>query len=370
MQTLTRGQKIVLGAATLPMIAAGVAGAWGTYDNIVSVLHRHGTAAGVVAAGEGAVLVLALVYVGLTMLGQAAPRTVRAGLWLLPAAASTTGLVIAPTTREAVVFAITPMAMTVSAEGLGLLARRIVVHATGRDTEAQRRNAATLRRIAYLRARSLHHPWRIVRKWSALRAWRLMAHVGEGDMRLGDGLTTVMRERLTEGAGEALGDMLGPQTAAGELPPVEPVSPPPVSREPMSREPVEPEPSPETAGFDEAVQTALNVAAPARAREPQPLPLLAHQTDDLPVRGEPVSPLTEPAPTASDAPAPAVVNEPHIDEQERQICELVSRLKEGERLTKNTAALLLGVSPATAGRRLRAARERLNAGTEGTGMYL
>jgi hypothetical protein len=216
-KTLTRGQKAILTTAVLPMIGAGGLGAWGTYANITSVFHRTGTAAGVVAAGEGATLVLALVLVGLTMLGQPSPLAVRAGLWLLPASAAITGAVVAPGARDAVVFAITPMAMTVSAEGLGLLARRIVIRTTGIDAEAQRRNAATLRRLAYHRARAERHPWTWVRKYSALRAWRLMGRAGDGDMQLGSGLVTVQRERLTEGASTALADMLG---ARRELPPV------------------------------------------------------------------------------------------------------------------------------------------------------
>lgn len=209
MNTLTRGQQAILIAATLPMIGAGGLGAWGTYSNITSVFHRSATALGVVAAGEGATLVLALVLVGLTMLGQPSPHIVRAGLWLLPATASVTGAIVAPAARDAVVFAITPMAMTVSAEGLGLLARRIVIRTTGVDVEAQRRNATVLRRIAYHRARAERHPWNWVRKYSALRAWRLMGRAGSGDTQLGSGLVQVQRARLTEGANTALSDMLG-----------------------------------------------------------------------------------------------------------------------------------------------------------------
>lgn len=214
MKKLTWGQVAVLTAATLPMAGAGGLGAWGTYTNITSVFHRSATALGVVAAGEGATLVLALVLVGLTMLGQAAPAAVRIGLWLLPATASITGAIVAPGARDAVVFAVTPMAMTVSAEGLGLLARRIVVHRTGVDVEAQRRNATALRRIAFQQARAARHPRLWVRRWSALRAWRLLRQVGDGDILLGVGLVEVQRERLTEGASAALAEMLGVGTPA------------------------------------------------------------------------------------------------------------------------------------------------------------
>jgi hypothetical protein len=189
---LTGGQIAVLILATLPMIAVGVGGAIGTYANAASVLHRKETALGVVAAGEGATLVAALVMIGVTMLGQPAPFTIRAALWLLPAAASVMGLAIAPTLTEAVVFALTPLAMTAAAEGISFLARRIVVHRTGVDVEAQRRNAAILRRIAYHRARAERHPWAWVRRVSALVAWRLMGQLGHSDATLGSALTDAM----------------------------------------------------------------------------------------------------------------------------------------------------------------------------------
>src|SRR5690606_33343841 len=109
---------------------------------------------GVVAAGEGVTLVLALVMVLLTMLGQAAPWPVRAGLWAAPIAAAVVGIVVADSLTEAVVYGVTPMAMCAAAEGLGLVARRLVVYRTRVDVETQRRNAAIMRRIAYHRARS------------------------------------------------------------------------------------------------------------------------------------------------------------------------------------------------------------------------
>ncbi|MFE1205665.1 hypothetical protein ACFW5V_28675 [Streptomyces sp. NPDC058762] len=233
MKKLTRGQKIVLAAAALPMVAVGIGGGIGTYVNIVSVFHRRGTAAGVVAAGEGAVFVLALVFVGLTMLGQAAPLAVRAGLWLLPATTSAVGVVVAPTGREAVVFAITPMAMTVAAEGLGLLARRIVVHRTGVDVEAQRRNAAILTRIAYHRARAEHHPWKLVRRYSELAAWRLMARLGHHDANLGSALTDVQNTRIIDGANTALATMF---RSGHELPAATPR--PPVASPAATAKPV------------------------------------------------------------------------------------------------------------------------------------
>ncbi|MET9876559.1 hypothetical protein ABZZ36_18320 [Actinacidiphila glaucinigra] len=209
MNKLTRGQAAVLVLAALPMAAVGVAGAIGTYANATSVLHRSQTAIGVVAAGEGATLVAALVMIGVTMLGQSAPRVVRAALWLLPTAAAVMGITIAPTVREAVVYGLTPLAMTASAEGISFLARRIVVHRTGVDAEAQRRNAETVQRLAYHRARAVNHPSKRARKWSERAAWRLAKRVGVGDAELGAQLVDVQRTRLREGADAALAGMYG-----------------------------------------------------------------------------------------------------------------------------------------------------------------
>jgi predicted DNA-binding protein (UPF0251 family) len=338
------------------MIAAGGLGAWGTYTNITSVLHRAPTALGVVAAGEGATLVLALVLVGLTMLGQPAPLAVRAGLWLLPATASVTGAIVAPGLRDAVVFAVTPMAMTVSAEGLGLLARRIVAHRTGVDIEAQRRNATLLRRIAYHRARAERHPKTWVRKRSALKAWRLMSRIGEGDTQLGAGLIAVQRDRLTEGADEALAGMLTGTPVRPELTPAQPS----LSPEP---EPGEPEPP----DFETTVTTALTVTS----TEPQaviadPVQPLVTPADQV-ISREPVLSPAEPTTLSALEPDPEPAGEPEAGEQEQQITELAARLRRGERLTKNTAAEILAVSPATAGRRLKEARGRVS---DGTGLYL
>lgn len=350
-RALTRGQTIVLVLATAPMIAVGIGGAIGTYANAASILHRSKTALGVVAAGEGATLVAALVMLGLTMLGQPAPLAIRAALWLLPAAASAMGIAIAPTFREAVVFAITPLAMTVSAEGLGLLARRIVVHHTGEDVEAQRRNAATMRRIAYLRARAEGHPNARVRKRSALYAWRLMSRVGAGDTQLGSGLITVQRDRLTAGADAALGEMLtGSPVVSPALPPAEPTEP----------------------DFDTVADGALYVASSQPNREPLlPTAGIILPALDQQLRREPGLSPAEPAPALANDPDPEPTPEPDAepagDPIDAQITDLAARLRRGERLTKNSAAEILGVSPATAGRRLKDARDRIG---DGTGHYL
>lgn len=361
---LTTGQIWVLVLATIPMIAVGLGGAIGTYANAKSQLHQSETAIGVVAAGEGAVLVASLVMIGVTMLGQAAPLVVRAALWLLPATASALGLAIAPGPREAVVYGLTPLAMTASAEGISFLARRIVTHTSGVDVEAQRRNADIVRQIAYHRARAERHPDEAVRAESALKAWKLMSRIGAGDAELGSGLITVQRDRLTQGADVALHAML---TGTVEPTPMVPVSRALEPGEPTTEttgEPLSPAVSltPHTAMDYEPHATTL--------RQPQPI----IQPSDQHLRREPVLSPAEPTPlnTHQSAPEPQDLDatdepEPDTDEKDQQVLTLAHRLKLGERLTKSTAAQILGVSPATAGRRLKEARERIS---DGTGLYL
>jgi len=206
---LSKGQTAVLTAAAVVMLGVGGFGAWGTYSNVEAQFHRGATAAGVVAAGEGLALVLALTMLGLTMLGQSAPAAVRIGLWLAPAGACVTGVLIATSVREAVVYAITPLAMSGAAEGLGLIARRIVVYRTGVDAEAQRRNADAVQQLAYHQAVAAHHPDEEVREDALRESWAIAKKVGVGDAQLGAALVDVQRVRITEGADTALGGMYG-----------------------------------------------------------------------------------------------------------------------------------------------------------------
>ncbi|MFF8599527.1 conjugal transfer protein [Streptomyces sp. NPDC015232] len=209
---LSRAQKTVLGSAFVPMVATGVAGGFGTYTNIKTA-YGSGTAVGAVAAGEGATAVLAIVLLGLTMLGQSAPRVIRAGLWALPAAASAMSAMAAKAPGEIVIYALTPMGMTASAEGAAFLARRIVVYRDGRDAEAEARAAAVVQALAYHRARAASHPDKGVRKRSERTSWRLARKVGTGDLALGERLLDVQRERVTAGADAALAAMFGDSTA-------------------------------------------------------------------------------------------------------------------------------------------------------------
>ncbi|MDK0524846.1 DUF2637 domain-containing protein [Streptomyces sp. ML-6] len=228
-RALTRGQGVVLGAAAVPMLVVGGIGAAGTYTNMRAHFSESATALGVVAAGEGATLVLALVLVGLTLLGQSSPPAVRLGLWALPAVASATGAVVAEDTTEAVVYSVTPMAMCVAAEGIGLLARRVVIYRTRVDMEAQRRNARTLQKLAVQRALATNHPDEKARKKADRKSWRLARRVGVGDDGLGTGLVTVQRDRMTAGADTALTAMFAPAVtpalAASVTPALEPGAP-------------------------------------------------------------------------------------------------------------------------------------------------
>ncbi|MDX3077316.1 conjugal transfer protein [Streptomyces sp. MI02-7b] len=208
---LSKVQVGVLTAAFVPMLATGVVGGIGTYSNIGHA-YGTGTALGALGAGEGATAVLALVLLGLTMLGQSSPRVVRAGLWALPAAAAVMGAMAAPDPGRTVVYALTPMGMSVSAEGMAFLARRIVVHTDGRDAENERRTADIVQALAYHRARAAHHPVDRVRKRSDRASWRLARKVGVGDTTLGSRLLDVQRDRITGGADAALASMFGAAT--------------------------------------------------------------------------------------------------------------------------------------------------------------
>ncbi|WP_331728833.1 hypothetical protein OG693_39505 (plasmid) [Streptomyces sp. NBC_01259] len=362
-RSLTRGQKWVLALATIPMIAVGVAGAIGTYANATAELHRSETAIGVVAAGEGATLVAAIVMIGVTMLGQAAPLIVRAALWALPAAASTMGIVIAPHAKEAVVYGLTPLAMTAAAEGISFLARRIVSHTTGVDVEAQRRNAETMREIAFHAAQAQRHPDEKIREKSALKAWKLMSQVGDGDSQLGSGLISVQRDRLTQGADAALVSML---TDSREPILAQPLSPATEADEP-SAEPTR-ELTSSTVSLTpttELAQDATHRTLPDPATITTPADQQLHREPVLsPADLTPTKTIQVAAETTTDEPAET---ETGSDEKEQQIATLAHRLTIGDRLTKTTAAQLLGVSPATAGRRLKDARDRI---ADGTGMYL
>ncbi|MFI5859170.1 hypothetical protein [Streptomyces parvulus] len=215
MRKLTGWQIAVLAVAAVLMVAVGAAGGWGTYTNAVTEFHREATAAGVVAAGEGLTLILALVMLLRTMLGQSSPAVVRLGMWLAPVSAACIGVTIAETAREAAVYAVTPLAMSGAAESLGFVARSVVVYTTGVDAETMRRNADVARQLAFHRAVADGHPGKL-KKWAAQRRyWQLARYVGVGDAELGAGLVDVQRHRVRDGADAALASMYGAPAAAG-----------------------------------------------------------------------------------------------------------------------------------------------------------
>ncbi|MBV2358116.1 conjugal transfer protein [Streptomyces sp. J2-1] len=223
-RALTKPQRIVLGAAFVIMAGVGGVGGYGTFSNIRAA-YGAGTALGAVAAGEGATAVLGLVLLGLTMLGQSSPRAVRLGLWALPAAASVMAAMAGPDAGRTVIYAVTPMGMCVSAEGMAFLARRIVVHTDGRDAEAEARAASVVRQLAYHRAVAANHPSDRVKKWSERKSWRLARRVGTDDHTLGSRLLDVQRERVTAGADAALAGMFTAPTDTPALPPATPTEP-------------------------------------------------------------------------------------------------------------------------------------------------
>jgi hypothetical protein len=168
---------------------------------------------------------------GLTMLGQPSPAWVRVGLWLAPLAACGTGLSLASSPTEAAVYGITPLGMSGAAEGLGLIARRIVTYTTGVDADAQRRQADTVQQLAYHQAAADRHPDEKTREDSLRKAWDLAAKVGRGDDVLGGALVNVQRQRITGGADTALGAMYGGTALKQPPAPLRPASATEVLRE-------------------------------------------------------------------------------------------------------------------------------------------
>lgn len=209
---LTKGQAATLVAAALPMAAVGVAGAVATYVNMNHVLHRSASALGLVAAGEGAVLIASLVALAVTLMGQHTPATVRLGMWLIPMVASGTGIMLAPTTDEAVVMAVTPLAMTAAGEGVAFVARRVVAYRTGVDIEQQRRSGLLL-----WHANRAANGSGLGRWLSKAAVWRLTRKFAETDGQLSVQLGEIQRYRIGQGADENLAAVLtGGQSPALE----------------------------------------------------------------------------------------------------------------------------------------------------------
>lgn len=210
---LTKGQTAVLVLAATPMAVVGVAGAVATYVNMDNVLHRGASALGMVAAGEGATLICALVALAVTLMGQHTPAPVRLGMWLVPLAASGVGVALAPSNGEAVVMGFTPLAMTAAGEGVAFVARRVVAYRTGVDIEQQRRSGLLLWHAN--RARNGRGPGRFLSKAAV---WRLTRKFAETDGQLSIQLAEVQRYRIQQGADANLADILGGGEKATVLP--------------------------------------------------------------------------------------------------------------------------------------------------------
>lgn len=219
MLKLTKGQTAVLALAATPMAAVGVAGAVATYVNMNHVLHRGASALGLVAAGEGATLICALVALAVTLMGQHTPATVRAGMWLVPLAASGVGIALAPTGAEAVVMAFTPLAMTAAGEGVAFVARRVVAYRTGADIEQQRRSGLLL-----WHANRAANGRGIGRRISRAAVWRLTKCFAATDAQLSVQLGEIQRFRISQGADENLAAVLTRPVAGPESPAVAPAA--------------------------------------------------------------------------------------------------------------------------------------------------
>lgn len=229
---MTWGQVTVLVVASLPMAAAGVAGGIASYFNFSQVLASKSNALSLVLAGEGVAFICALVALAVTLMGQHTPNVVRAGLWLIPLAASVAGVVIAPDTNTRVVMGLSPLAMTAAGEGIALVARRIVAYRTGVDIEQQRRSGLLL----WHANRAANGGW-LGRKLSTAAVWRLTRAFAETDNQMSVQLGEVQRYRIGEGAdanlvavlsrpGKAVKapELLTPQTSP-ELPSAAPAAP-------------------------------------------------------------------------------------------------------------------------------------------------
>lgn len=217
MLKLTKGQTAVLALAATPMAAVGIAGAVATYVNMNHVLHRGASALGLVAAGEGATLICALVALAVTLMGQHTPATVRAGMWLVPLAASGVGIALAPTTAEAVVMAFTPLAMTAAGEGVAFVARRVVAYRTGTDIEQQRRSGLLL-----WHANRAANGRGLGRRISKAAVWRLTKGFAATDAQLSVQLGEIQRYRISQGADANLAAVLAGTATGPERPAVAP----------------------------------------------------------------------------------------------------------------------------------------------------
>lgn len=216
------GQILVLFLACAPMAAVGIAGAVATFVNMDRILNSGASAAGMVAAGEGATLICAMIALAVTLMGQHTPTVVRAGMWLLPMLGAVAGVALASSANERIMMAVTPMAMTAAGEGVAFVARRVVAHRTGTDIEQQRRSGLLL----WHANRAKNGGW-LGKKLSQAAVWRLTKAFAETDQQLSVQLGEIQRYRIADGADVNLAAVLAGPARKSTQPAVAPEAPAP-----------------------------------------------------------------------------------------------------------------------------------------------
>lgn len=288
---LTWGQVAVLVAAALPMAAAGVAGGVASYFNFTQVLHSASNALSLVVAGEGVVLICAIVALAVTLMGQSTPGVVRLGMWLMPAVAAVAGGIIAPDLNTRVVMILSPLGMTAAGEGLTLVARRIVAFRTGIDLEAQRRAG-----LLVWHANRSQTGGRLARRSSRAAVYRLTKSFAATDAQMAVQVDDIQRFRIGENLDSNLVSALTAPVEPGKEPvcpavaPAEPVKaiapapvPEPLTCPPVS-EPLTPQAAPGggmgTDGF-EWIQEVMSEAVETVKADPLVKLLTVNEVADL-----------------------------------------------------------------------------------------
>jgi hypothetical protein len=213
MKKLSKGQVTVLVVAAILMTAVGATGIIATYVNMNNALHRSASAAGLVAAGEGATFISALVALAVTLMGQHTPMVARLGMWVIPMVASGVGVALAPTHTDRVVMAITPLAMTAAGEGITFVARRVVAYRTNVDIEQRRRSGLLL-----WHANRAANGSKLGRKLSTAAVWRLSKQFASTDGQLSVQLGEIQRYRISDGMDANLAAILTKRPESPSLP--------------------------------------------------------------------------------------------------------------------------------------------------------
>lgn len=265
MVKLTKGQVAVLVAASLPMAAAGIAGGIASYFNFAQVLASKSNAVSLVLAGEGATVICALVALAVTLMGQHTPGPARAGLWIIPLAASVAGAFIAPDVNTKVVMGLSPLAMTAAGEGITLVARRIVAYRTGVDIEQQRRSGLLL-----WHANRAANGKGFAKKRSQAAVWRLTKQFAATDGQMSVQLGEVQRYRIGEGADQNLAAVLSGQQVQ-QTPQVPAVAAPaPVPALPVAQPATEPQTATQGMTADESDAWIQDILAQAPVDDTDP----------------------------------------------------------------------------------------------------